>query len=160
MSMTYSNFIWPFGAWNCNIWKQSQNSIGDSCGACHCCNIFWSRGSKSKWWKVHSMRSQNYSSGCTLSGSRLQHHCNRDSWSVHESSRMASSLENSSTLSSMENKSCKCIGQATWPSISFMNLDKRLQNSLVMLRGSACKKFRGGVRVTKSLIDVWRFKIG
>jgi len=106
------------------------------------------------------MRSQNYSSECILLRGKLQHHRSGDSRSVYESNRLASSSEHSSTLSSIEKKSCKCTGQATSPSPSYVNLDKRLAKSLMMSRGSTYEKHHGGMSVTVSMIDVQRFKRG
>lgn len=83
-------FIWLFGAWNCNTQKRSENSICNSSKAFHCFNIFWSKGSRSKWWKLESMRSQNYSSECTVWGGKLQHHHSGDSQSVYTRSTLAS----------------------------------------------------------------------
>lgn len=67
----YGNLIYLFEASNCKSRKHCQNSIGDSCGAFRCCNIFLSRGSRSKWWKVDPMRSQKWSSECMLPRGRL-----------------------------------------------------------------------------------------
>ena len=60
----------------------------------------------------------------------------------------------------MEIKLCKCSGQATSPSPSYVWVDKRSKSFLEMGTSSWFEKNLGGRRVQDSMKDMQRFKIG
>jgi len=104
------------------------------------------------------MRSHKCSNECMVSASRMSTQQNGDSWSVYVSNKPAYSLENSSSVWSMEIRFCKFSGQASSPSPSYVWVEKRLKSFPVMETSSQFVKHCRGRRVQDSLKDVQRFK--
>ena len=141
-------------------WKCFQKSIGDSCGAFCCFNIFLSRASGSKWWQKNSIRSLNYLNECMKFVGSLRHHRSRDLWSVYASSLLTYNSLKSSSFPKNARKSSKCLGQATSPSASYVSSDKWSKNSFVTSKEWVFDIRHGGLNTKTSMIYFWRFKIG